>query len=111
MSADDCAQVSKIIAAMLNSDYPITDRYTPQANFERFARFEVELKTWDFISGEPNLVGSLQRIEDGCVGPFCNGVCGQIEISNIYGGSLVLTDDLIEATQRSWKAAATLEGK
>lgn len=119
VSADDRAHDSKIIAAMLNLDDPITDRYTfqtsypgiDQDNFEKFARFEVELKTWDLISGDPNFVESLLENEDVCVGLFCNGVYEQVEISNIYGESLVSTDDLIWATQRSWKAAATLEGK
>ena len=119
VSAGDRAHDSKIIAAMLNSDDPITDRYTfqdsypgiDQANFEKFARFEVELNTWDLISGDPNFVESLLEIEGVRVGFFCNGVSEQIEISHIHGESLVLTDDLIEATQRYWKAAATLEGK
>ena len=103
VSAGDPAHDSKIIAAMLNSDDPITGRCTfqtrypgvDQSNFEKFARFEVELKTRDLISGDPNFVESLLEIEDVRVGLFCNGVYEQVEISNIYGESLVSTDDLI----------------
>lgn len=102
VSADDRAHDSKIIAAMLNLDDPLTDRYTfqtsypgiDQDNFEKLARFEVELKTWDFISGDQNFVESLLENEDACVGLFCNGVYEQVEISNIYGESLVSTDTL-----------------
>ena len=103
VSAGDRVRDGKIIAAMLNSDDPITDRYTcqasrpgiDQANFENFARFEVELKTWDLVSGDLYFVESLLEIEDVRVGLFCNGVYEQVEISNIHGESLVLTDDLI----------------
>ena len=103
VSADDRAHDSKIIAAMLNLDNPITDRYTfqtsypgiVQENLEKFARFKVELKTWDLIFGDPNFVESLLENGDGSVGLFCNGVYEQVEISNIYGESLVSTDDLI----------------
>ena len=103
VSADDRAHDSKIIAAMLNVDDPTTDRYTfqtsypgiDQDNFEKFARFEVELKTWDLTSADPNFVESFLENEDVCVGLFCNGVYEQAEISNIYGESLVSTDTLI----------------
>ena len=119
VSAGDRVHDGQIIAAMLNSDDPITDRYTfeascpgiDQANFENFARFKLELKTWDLVSGDLYFAESLLEIEDVRVGLFCNGVHEQIEISNIHGESQVLTDDLIEATQRYWKAATTLEVK
>ena len=103
VSADDRAHDGKIIAATLNLDDPLTDRYTLQTsypgidqdNFEKFARFEVQSKTWDLISGDQNFVESLLENEDACVGLFCNGVYEQVEISNIYGESLVSTDTLI----------------
>ena len=103
VSADDRAHDSKINPTMLNLDDPITDRYTfqtsypgiDQDNIEKFVRFEVELKTRDLISGDPNFVESFLENEDVCVGLFCNGVYEQVEISNIYGESLGSTDDLI----------------
>ena len=124
ISVDDCAHVSKIISALLELDDPITGPYNlevsspgidrplvKESDFERFAGFEVELKTSEPIAGKSYFVGSLLGIEEGLVGLLCNGVRQQIEISDIYAASLVLTDDLIKATQRSWKAAAALEGK
>ena len=69
------------------------------------------MKTSEPIGGKSYFVGSLLGIEEGLVGLLCNGVRQQIEISDIYAASLVLTDDLIKATQGSWKAAAALEGK
>ncbi|MGA0346442.1 MAG: ribosome maturation factor RimP [Alphaproteobacteria bacterium] len=124
ISVDDCAHVSKIISALLELDDPITGPYdlevsspgidrplVKESDFERFAGFEVELKTSEPIGGKSCFVGSLLGIEEGLVGLLCNGVRQQIEISDIYAASLVLTDDLIKATQRSWKAAAALEGK
>ncbi|MGA0313956.1 MAG: ribosome maturation factor RimP [Alphaproteobacteria bacterium] len=124
ISVDDCAHVSKIISALLELDDPITGPYdlevsspgidrplVKESDFERFAGFEVELKTSEPIGGKSCFVGSLLGIEEGLVGLLCNGVRQQIEISDIYAASLVLTDDLIKATQRSWKAAAALGGK
>jgi ribosome maturation factor RimP len=124
ISVDDCAHVSKIISALLELDDPITGPYdlevsspgidrplVKESDFERFAGFEVELKTSEPIGGKSYFVGSLLGIEEGFVGLLCNGVRQQIEISDIYAASLVLTDDLIKATQRSWKAAAALEDK
>ena len=124
VSVDDCAHVSKIISALLDSDDPITGPYNlevtspgidrplvKESDFERYAGFEVDLKTLEPVAGRSHFVGSLLGIEDGIVRLLCNGAHRKIEISNISSASLVLTDDLIASTQRSWKMATTLEDK
>ena len=124
ISVDDCAHVSKIISALLELDDPITGPYNlevsspgidrplvKESDFERYAGFEVDLKTLEPVAGRSYFVGSLLGIEDGIVRLLCNGAHRQIEISNISSASLVLTDDLIASTQRSWNMATTLEDK
>lgn len=118
MSVDDCADISRTISALLDVEDPITSAYTlevsspgidrplvKRADFERFAGFEARIETLQPVAGRKRFRGRLMGVdgddvrlretekaagaEDETLVPF----------AAISRAKLVLTDELIEATQ------------
>lgn len=118
MSVDDCADISRAISALLDVEDPITSAYTlevsspgidrplvKRADFERFAGFEARIETLQPVAGRKRFRGRLMGIDGEDVRlretEKASGAEDEtlVPFAAISRAKLVLTDELIEATQ------------
>jgi ribosome maturation factor RimP len=123
ISVDDCADVSRLLSAILDVEDPLPGSYNLEvsspgldrplvrlADYERFAGFEARIEMDRPLEGRRRFRGRLTGVERGdrdlvCI--VCDGEGTALPFSGIRRASLVVTDDLIEAASR--EAAAALE--
>ena len=118
MSVDDCADISRTISALLDVEDPIASAYTlevsspgidrplvKRADFERFAGFEARIETVQPVAGRKRFRGRLMGVagEDVRLREPEKAAGAEDEtlvpLAAIARAKLVLTDELIEATQ------------
>ncbi|MEM9140827.1 MAG: ribosome maturation factor RimP [Pseudomonadota bacterium] len=115
MEVEDCAEVSRIISAVLDVEDPIEAGYTLEvsspgidrpltrlADFDRWEGYEAKLETTELIDGRRRFKGILAGIEgDEVLVEIEEGTIG-LEFDWLSDAKLVLTDDLIaESLKRS----------
>ena len=123
ITVNDCADVSRTISALLDVEDPITGAYVLEisspgidrplmceADFERFSGFLANIELDTEILGQRRYIGKLHGVECGAIKMVCDDEDVRLPFSSIWSASLVLTDELIEATQRAWNVAAENEG-
>jgi len=123
ITVDDCADVSRMVSALLDVEDPVPGAYTlevsspgidrplvRESDFDRFAGFDAKVEMEAPVMGQRRFTGRLAGIEGGDVKILCDGGDMRLPYAAIRSASLVLTDELIEATQRAWEAAAANEG-
>jgi len=123
ITVDDCAEVSRMISAILEVEDPITGNYTLEvsspgidrplmceADFERFSGFLASVELDAEILGQRRYTGKILGVDCGELKLVCNDRDVRLPLSSIWSASLVLTDELIEATQHAWNVAAENEG-
>lgn len=120
MEVDDCAEVSRMLSALLDVEDPIDREYvlevsspgidrplTRLEDFERYAGFEAKLETQDLIEGRKRFRGALQGVEGG-------DVVIRVEIDGeeaeprlpfeaLADAKLVLTDELVAESLKGRK--------
>ena len=112
MTVEDCADISRSVSALLDVEDPIREAYTLEVSspgidrpltrlkdFERFAGFEARLESRMAIDGRKRFKGMLQGVEDGLVCIDTEQGAARLEFDNILRAKLVLTDELIRASQ------------
>lgn len=116
MSVEDCANLSRVISALLDVEDPITSSYVLEVSspgidrplvrrgdFERFAGHEATLKTVRPIDGRRRFSGRLLGLDGDVVrirlGDGTEDVA-QIALAEVAEAKLVLTDELIRTTLR-----------
>lgn len=112
MTVDDCAEVSRAVSAVLDVDDPINGAYTLEVSspgidrplvrlddFERFAGFEAKVELSRLIDGRRRFQGRLMGVEDGVVRLDVEGTQVDLPFDDIQRAKLLLTDDLIAASQ------------
>ena len=112
MNVDDCAEVSRAVAAILDVEDPIDSAYTLEvsspgidrpltrlADFDRFAGFEVRVETALPIDGRRRFRGRLLGTRDGGVAMICEEAEVLLPFADIQKAKLVLTDELIAASR------------
>ncbi|NUB26389.1 ribosome maturation factor RimP [Azospirillum brasilense] len=112
MTVEDCADISRAISAVLDVEDPIKSAYTLEVSspgidrpltrlkdFERFAGFEAKLETRLAVDGRKRFKGMLKGVEDGLVCVESEQGAARLEFDNILRAKLVLTDELIRASQ------------
>ncbi|BAI73494.1 hypothetical protein AZL_028560 [Azospirillum sp. B510] len=112
MTVEDCADISRSVSALLDVEDPIREAYTLEVSspgidrpltrlkdFERFAGFEARLESRMAIDGRKRFKGMLKGVEDGLVCIDTEQGAARLEFDNILRAKLVLTDDLIRASQ------------
>ena len=117
VSVEDCAQASRSISALLDADDPLSESYTLEVSspgvdrplvrlrdFERFAGFEAKVELRTPVSGRKRLRGRLMGIVDDVVLLSTEAGKAELPIEEIEKAKLILTDDLLAATE-----AATIE--
>lgn len=126
MTVDDCADLSRTVSALLDVEDPIAGAYTlevsspgidrplvKRADFERFAGFEARIETVQPVAGRKRFRGRLMgvtgddvRLREPVKAPVQapvqdDGADDEIRVplAAIARAKLVLTDELIAATQ------------
>ncbi|CAO3417203.1 ribosome maturation factor RimP [Azospirillum endophyticum] len=112
MTVEDCADISRSVSALLDVEDPIREAYTLEVSspgidrpltrlkdYERFAGFEARLESRMAIDGRKRFKGMLKGVEDGLVCIDTEQGAARLEFDNILRAKLVLTDELIRASQ------------
>ncbi len=118
MTVDDCADISRTVSALLDVEDPIAGAYTlevsspgidrplvKRGDFERFAGFEARVETVQPVNGRKRFRGRLMGVMGDEVRLRETAKAGAeadetlVPLAAIAKAKLVLTDELIEATQ------------
>lgn len=108
MSVDDCAEISRLISAVLDVDDPIPGSYTLEVSspgldrplvragdYERFAGCEVRVETRGPIDGRKRFRGRLVGRRGEQVVIAIGDVEHAIPFAEVLRGKLMLTDGLV----------------
>lgn len=116
MTVEDCADISRDISAVLDIEDPIPDAYTLEVSspgldrplvrledFDRFSGFEARIDTQSPIIDRKRFRGLLEGTDGDTVLIVVDGESYAIPYEEIARAKLVLTDELIAASQRAYK--------
>ncbi len=119
---DDCAEISRMVSAILDVEDPVPESYVLEVSspgidrplvrlddYERFEGFEAQVETTGPIDGRRRFGGRLKGVRDTDVLIECDGTVECVPFARIRRAALELTDELIEATRRAAKAAEPRE--
>lgn len=122
MNVDDCAEISRAVAAILDVEDPIDSAYTLEvsspgldrpltrlADFDRFAGFEAKVEMQMPIDGRRRFRGRLVGCRDENIVLACEEGEVALPFAEMMKAKLVITDDLIAAS--SPKAAEDGQGE
>jgi ribosome maturation factor RimP len=111
MTVDDCATLSHTISAVLDVADPIASAYllevsspgidrplTRPEDYDRFAGFEAKVELSEAFDGRKRFRGRLLGVEDGAAKLLVGDAPVLLPLKDIARAKLVLTDDLIAAT-------------
>ncbi|MFQ5533791.1 MAG: ribosome maturation factor RimP [Sphingomonadales bacterium] len=117
MSADDCAELSRSISAILDVEDPIQGEYMLEvsspgidrplvklADFERFSGLPAKLETRQLIDGRRRFRGKLLGVDQGCVRIEIESGVVNLPYDEVDKAQLLLTDELIEASKKTGPA-------
>ncbi len=120
ISVDDCAEISRVVSALLDVEDPIAGSYLLEVSspgidrplvrprdFERFAGFEARIELRYAIDGRRRFRGRLLGLADGMVCLATAQGEMRVPFDDIECAKLVLTDELLAAAG----AAASDEGQ
>jgi len=108
MTVDDCADISRVVSALLDVEDPIPGEYTLEVSspgvdrplvkrkdFERYVGYEIKLEASCIIDGRRRFRGRLKGLIDDrvCI-EVANGEA-EIAFADVAKAKLVLTDDLL----------------
>jgi ribosome maturation factor RimP len=113
MTVEDCATVSHSVSALLDVADPIAGAYTLEVSspgidrplvkredYERFAGFEAKLELAELRDGRRRFRGRIHGLEGDEVRLDVDGESVLLPLAAITRARLVLTDELIAATNR-----------
>ncbi len=113
MTVDDCADISRAVSAVLDVEDPLPGTYTLEVSspgidrplvrsedFERFIGFEAKIETARPISGRKRFRGKLLGTTQAGVRIALGEGETELPFGDIHRAKLVLSDELIAATER-----------
>lgn len=116
MNVEDCASISRNISTILDVEDPISEAYTLEVSspgmdrplvrledFTRFAGFEARIDTRTAIVDRKRFRGKLEGVDGETVLIEVDGETYEIPFGDILRAKLVLTDELIAASQKARK--------
>jgi ribosome maturation factor RimP len=114
MNVDDCAEVSRAVAAILDVEDPIDSAYTLEvsspgidrpltrlADFDRFAGFEARIETALPVDGRRRFRGRLLGTRGTDIAMVCEEDEITLPFADVQKAKLVLTDALIAASRQA----------
>jgi len=112
MTVEDCETISRAISAKLDVEDPLPNAYTLEVStpgidrplvkaldFQRFSGHLARIETTAAISGQRRFTGKIVAANDAAVRLALAAGEVELPIADIARAKLVLTDDLIRATQ------------
>ena len=118
MTVEHCADISRAVSALLDVEDPIPVAYALEVtspgidrplvtrqDYERFAGYEAKLETSRPHDGRKRFRGKLLGMIGDDVALDVEGQRVAVPLSDVYRAKLLLTDELIQATQRAHQAA------
>lgn len=109
MTVEDCAEVSRVLSALLDVEDPIQGSYSLEVSspgidrplvrpedYTRFAGNEARIETRQPIDGRRRFRGRLKGVENERVLMDVENSAVEIPLSEIERGKLVLTDELLK---------------
>jgi ribosome maturation factor RimP len=112
ITVDDCADISRVVSAILDVEDPIKGAYTLEVSspgidrplvrkkdFERFAGFEAKVETAAPVDGRRRFRGRLLGVEGDEVRLALEEGEAAIPLSAIDRAKLVMTDELLAAAE------------
>ena len=119
MDVDACAEVSRAVEAILDVEDPIGSAYNLEVSspgidrpltrlhdFEIWAGFDARVEMAEPRAGRRRFKGKLLGVADGDIRMDVEGATWHLPFDGIEKAKLVLTDELIAATQTSGGAAS-----
>lgn len=113
MSVEDCEEISRTVSALLDVADPIASAYVLEVSspgidrplvrredYERFAGFEAKLEVARPVGGRKRFRGKLLGLEGDLVRVALGAEMVELPLTSITRAKLVLTDELIAATER-----------
>ena len=110
MAVEDCAEISRVLSALLDVEDPVQGAYMLEvsspgidrpllrpADYERFAGFEARLELRQPVDGRRRFRGRLAGVENGCARVVEPAGEFRLPLEEISKAKLVLTDELIAA--------------
>ena len=110
MAVEDCAEISRVLSALLDVEDPVEGAYMLEvsspgidrpllrpADYERFAGFEARLELRQPVDGRRRFRGRLAGVENGCARVVEPAGEFRLPLEEISKAKLVLTDELIAA--------------
>ena len=117
MTVDDCADISRAVSVLLDTEDPIPGSYdlevsspgidrplTRPRDFERFAGHEAKIELRDAIDGRRRFRGLLRGLEDGNVLLELDDDIAKLPCDEIETAKLMLTDELLAAARQEAQA-------
>ena len=114
MNVDNCAEISRAAAAILDVEDPIDRAYTLEvsspgidrpltrlADFDRFAGFDGKVEMAGPIEGRRRFSGRLCGTRDAAIVMDCDGDEVALPFAEMVKAKLLLTDALIAASQQA----------
>ncbi len=112
MTVDDCADISRTVSALLDVADPIDVAYHLEVSspgidrplvrrddFTRFAGFEAKVELSAPLDGRKRFRGRLLGVEGDAVRLLVDGATVALPLAVVARAKLVLTDDLLAASQ------------
>jgi ribosome maturation factor RimP len=114
MTVDDCATISRSVSALLDVADPIAGAYTLEISspgidrplvrpedYDRFSGFEARIELSAPLDGRKRFRGRLLGTADGAVRLATEAGEARLPLAAVTRAKLVITDDLIAASQPS----------
>lgn len=114
MTVDDCAEISRALSDLLETEDPFDDAYQLEvsspgidrplvklADYERFAGFEARIDMREAVNGQRRFKSRIKRVAGNDIIVEQNGNEVALPFASIHKAKLVLTDELIAAHQDS----------
>jgi len=112
ITVDDCAEISRMVSAVLDVEDPIATEYnlevsspgldrplTRPKDFERFAGFDARIELSAAVDGQKRFKGVLRGLDQDAVKLETGEGDIRLALADIEKAKLILTDALIAAAQ------------
>ena len=118
MTVEDCAEISRLVSALLDVEDPLPGAYTLEVSspgldrplmrigdYDRFAGYEARVETRRLIDGRKRFRGRLNGVRGDAIVIDCPGKDGEtdehvIAFADVLRGKLLLSDELIAAAMK-----------
>ena len=116
MTVEDCAAISRNISSLLDAEDPIPEAYTLEVSspgidrplvrmedYDRFSGFDARVESRVAVVDRKKFSGILRGTEGGDILIDVDGEIYEVPFADIYRAKLILTDELIAASQNAHK--------